>query len=180
MAEAADADRSAFGDFGDEFDGLATGGVGEKFAFVAIEELFTFFYLFGIKLEDLRNEFRFGCEGGQPDVEVAVGNPAVLGDTARRMTRNTDAQALLGRGGRADLESGEVEFLAHGGHVARIKSALAPDKHAGTVLAFGRLLPDNVGLVVWCLDDVKVSGLRTEVSTSGFAESARSPACAIG
>jgi len=113
LAETADADGCALGDAGDEFDCLATRGVGEEFALVAVEEFLALSCFFGIKLEDLGDEFGFGCECRKPDVEIAVDYPAIFGDSAEEMAGDADAKALFGRRGRADLEGGEVEFLAH-------------------------------------------------------------------
>jgi len=129
FAEAADADGRAFGDFGDEVNRLSAGGIGEKFALVAIKELFAFSHFFRIEFENLRDEFSFRCEGGKPDVEVAVHCPAVFWNSARRVAGDTDAQALLWRRPCADLEGAEVEFL-HGAYPFARNHSIA-DRIAG-------------------------------------------------
>jgi len=63
-AEAADADGGAFGDAGDELDGLTAGGIGEKLALVAVEKLFAFSCFFGIEFKNLRDELASGARVG--------------------------------------------------------------------------------------------------------------------
>src|SRR5579872_3385666 len=110
LAEAADADRRAHGDLCEQFDSLAAGGVGEELALVAIEEPVALGGLIGSKTTNLRDEFRVGRKRGQPDIEVAVRDPAIFGHAARRVTGDADAEALFSLGWCANLESGQVKF----------------------------------------------------------------------
>ena len=100
LAETTDTYRSTLGDLSNQIDRLSTGGVGKQLSLVAIEESFSFGVLVGTELEDLRDEFGFGRERRQPDVEVTICDPSILGDSPRRMSGHPDAQALLacGRG----------------------------------------------------------------------------------
>lgn len=114
LAGAADADGHARGRLGDEFDGLASGGVGEQLALVFIEDFLERGGRTVDSLLDFGDELGAGGEDGEPDVEVAVFGPALSRDAARRKARHADAQALFGLGGSADLEGGEIQLLRHG------------------------------------------------------------------